>query len=248
MGMDHAAAQDLNPAGAFAEPAALSAALEAGYVHLGAGLREGEMVGTEFYLRLRSEHLSGKFCQGSLQICKRNILVNDQSLNLMEGGGVSGIHLIGAEYTSGRDHPDGQFTLLHGPHLDRRGLASQEDIVVDIEGILLISGRMSLGDIQLFEVVLVVLHLRALDHLIAHSDEDALHLFSCNGVGMAVSHLVLFCRKGNIDDFFLQLLLSGFFRQCHPGLLQFALQLSPDIVDHLSYLGTVLRGHILHSF
>ena len=55
MGMYHTAAQDLNPAGAFAETAALSAAFKARYVHLGTRLREWEMMGAELNLCLRSE-------------------------------------------------------------------------------------------------------------------------------------------------------------------------------------------------
>ena len=55
MGMDHAAAQDLNPAGASAETSALSAAFKARYVHLGTRLREWEMMGAELNLCLRSE-------------------------------------------------------------------------------------------------------------------------------------------------------------------------------------------------
>ena len=66
MRMDHAAAQDFNPAGAFAEPAALAAAFEAGHVHLCAGFCEWEMMGTELNLCLWSEQFFCKFCQCAL--------------------------------------------------------------------------------------------------------------------------------------------------------------------------------------
>ena len=45
----------------------LAAAFEAGHIHLGAGLGEGEVMGTEFYLRvLRSEQLLRELGQRSL--------------------------------------------------------------------------------------------------------------------------------------------------------------------------------------
>ena len=64
--MNHAAAQNLDPAGTLTETAAGTSALETGYIHLGARLREREMVRTELYLCLRPEQLLGKLRQRSL--------------------------------------------------------------------------------------------------------------------------------------------------------------------------------------
>ena len=82
------------------------------------------MMGTEFYLGIFSEQLSGKLCQGSLKVCKGDMLVDHQSLDLVEGGGMGGIHFIGAEYTSRSDHTDRRLLFFHDPGLYRRGLAS----------------------------------------------------------------------------------------------------------------------------
>ena len=60
VGMYHARAQDLDPALALAQTAALAAANEAGYVNLRRGLGKGEMVGTEAKLGFGTEHLFGK--------------------------------------------------------------------------------------------------------------------------------------------------------------------------------------------
>ena len=86
IGMHYAAAQNLDPAGAFAEPTALAAAFEAGDIHLCAWLCERKMMRTEFCLCLRPKQLSGKLLQSSLQICKGDILVDDETFYLMEGG------------------------------------------------------------------------------------------------------------------------------------------------------------------
>ena len=64
--MNHAAAQNLDPALALTEPAALAAALEAAYVHLCAGLCEREMVRPELGLGIRSEKLLGELLQRAL--------------------------------------------------------------------------------------------------------------------------------------------------------------------------------------
>ena len=86
MGVHHAASQNLYPARPLTEPAARTAAFETGHIHLGAGFRKGEVMGTELYLCLRPEQLSGEFSQRSLQVRKGNIPVNHKALNLMEGG------------------------------------------------------------------------------------------------------------------------------------------------------------------
>ena len=95
MGMNHTAAEDLNPAAALAETAAASAAFEAGHIHLGAGLREGEVMGTEFRLGLRSEKLFRELCQSTFKVCKGDAFVYNQALDLMEGRRMGSVHLIG---------------------------------------------------------------------------------------------------------------------------------------------------------
>ena len=83
--MNHTTAKDFDPAGTFTETAAFSAAFEAGNINLSARLCEREMMRTEFGLCLRSEQLFCKLLKGSLKICKRNILINNKALDLMEG-------------------------------------------------------------------------------------------------------------------------------------------------------------------
>ena len=85
MRMHHAAAEDLDPAGSFAEAASFSAAFETAHIHLCARLCEREMVRTEFRLCLCTEQFFGKHLQRSLQICKGNVLVDDKPFDLMEG-------------------------------------------------------------------------------------------------------------------------------------------------------------------
>ena len=248
MGMYHTAAQDLDPARALAETASLSAAFEAAHIHLRAWLREREMMGTEFRLCLRPEQLLCEYLQGSFQIREGNMLVNDQSLNLMEGRRVGSIHFVGTEYPAWRDHSDRQLSLLHDTCLHRGGLGTQHNIFINIESILLVLCRMIRRNIQFFKIIQVVFHLRPFHNLISHSHEDPLHLFQGDGVGMPVADAVLLRRQRHVDDLGFELLLAD-------HLLHFLLCLfhdrfdgGPRLVHKLAHLRAFLRRNILHPF
>ena len=58
--VDHTAAENLHPAGVFAEAASLAATDIAADVHFGTRLGEWEVTRAETYLRVGTEHLTGK--------------------------------------------------------------------------------------------------------------------------------------------------------------------------------------------
>ncbi len=80
----HSTTKDLNPSFSFAETASFSTAFEAGYIYFCTRFCKWEMMRAEFYFCLRSEQLFCKFLKRSFQVCKSNIFINDQSLDLME--------------------------------------------------------------------------------------------------------------------------------------------------------------------
>src|SRR5699024_8150614 len=108
----------------------------------GAGLRKREVMRAEFYFRILAEHLPGKLSQSSLQIRESNVLIDNQSLYLMERRRMGGIYFIGTEHTAGRNHADGKLSLLHDTGLNRRSLGPKHDIFRNVEGVLLILSRM----------------------------------------------------------------------------------------------------------
>ena len=122
--MYHTTAEDFNPSGAFTETAAFTATLEAGYVYLSTWLSEWEMMGSEFGFCLRSEELLGKFLKSSLQIRKCNILINNQTFDLMEGRRMCSIYFIRTEHTSRCDHTDRKLAFFHSTCLYRGGLGT----------------------------------------------------------------------------------------------------------------------------
>ena len=111
------------------DPAALAAAREAGAVHLRAGLRKREVMGTETNLKiLVIVQLSQEGNHGSLQVGHRNALIDNQSFDLMEYRRMRSVHFITAVYTSRRDYLDRRLHPLHGTDLHRRRLRSQQQL------------------------------------------------------------------------------------------------------------------------
>ena len=119
MRMYHTAAENLDPAAALAEPAACAVALEAGDIHVRAGFGEREMMRAELGFRIRPEQLAGKFSQSSLKVREGDILINNQSLYLVERRRMRCVHFVGTEYTSRRNHTDRQLSLFHHTRLHR---------------------------------------------------------------------------------------------------------------------------------
>ena len=82
VGVYHAGAHDLEPAGALADVAALAAADVAADVHLCAGLREGEVGGTHADFGVRTEHLAHEDQNRLLEVGEGYVFVNVQALYL----------------------------------------------------------------------------------------------------------------------------------------------------------------------
>ena len=158
------------------------------------------MMRSEFHLCVLPEQLPRKFGKRPLQVRKGDMLIDHQPLDLMEGRGMGRVHLVGTEYPARRDHADWQFPLLHLMHLRGGRLRPQQDIPGNIKGVLLILCRMIRRNIERLKVIIIFFHIGAFHYLIAHTDEDSLHLFQCDGIGMAVPHLILFGGQGHVYD------------------------------------------------
>jgi hypothetical protein len=81
-------------------------------------------VRTKPNLAFGPEHGPGEGLEGSLEIRQGDVLVDDQSLHLMEHGGVGcvGVASVGAPRD---DDMHGWTLLLHGPHLHGRRVRPQ---------------------------------------------------------------------------------------------------------------------------
>ena len=84
--VDQPGTQDLQPARLFADPAALAAAHDAGDVHLGAGLGEGEKTGPETERQIAVEDAPAEAGEYAFQIGKGHVPIHQKPLHLMKHG------------------------------------------------------------------------------------------------------------------------------------------------------------------
>src|SRR5579883_3515469 len=162
IGIDHAAAEQFQPAAITASAAAAAFAKWALTVEFGAGLGEGEEVGTKTRFERFAEKRPDKSAQGSLQLSHGNVAIDKQTLDLMEKRVLAGVYLFVAINPPGRNDAQGRFGVLHDADLHGRCLAAQQDIRPDtgVESVLLVACRVVGGCIQSIEIVVVGFHLR----------------------------------------------------------------------------------------
>src|SRR5580692_8146015 len=127
--IDHAAAQQFDPAAVLALPAAFAAAEDAAHLHVGAGLGEREERRIEARLHRRAEQRLHGVIEGTLQIAEGNVLVDRQPFHLMEDWRVRRIQWIVAVYLAWDDDAHWRLLLLHGADLHRRGVRAQQQTI-----------------------------------------------------------------------------------------------------------------------
>ncbi|MNI45510.1 hypothetical protein D3C73_999370 [compost metagenome] len=174
--MNHAGAEDFQPAALLAETAAMAAAFEAAHIHLNTRLGEREEAWTQADACVGSEHFLHELLQRALQIAHADMTADYKTFDLMELEGVGRIVVIAAEHLARTDDFDRSLPLhrLHGADLHRRGLCTHQDVFCQIEGILHIAGRMVLRQVERFKVIIIRFYLRTFSHPVAHSDENIL--------------------------------------------------------------------------
>ena len=109
--MHHPGAEVLDPAGAFADQAALAAADVTADVNLDAWFGELEIRRTETDLTALAEHPVGHELQCALQVGQRDILADDQAFRLHELMGMGRVVIIAAVDFTRADDLDRQLAL-----------------------------------------------------------------------------------------------------------------------------------------
>ena len=124
---------------------------------------------------------------------------------------MGGIHLVLAVDPTGRDHADGDAVGLHGADLHGRGLGAQQNGAVfgEIEGVGPLTGGVALVDVQLGEVILRQLHLRAVHNFKAHAHKNVLDLVQHVVHGVLVAQVHRFPGQSHVQSLVFQLLLSS---------------------------------------
>ena len=102
-------------------------------------------------------------------------LLDPEAFDLVEHGRVAHVGIAAVDLARG-DDSNRKPALLHHPDLDRGGVRTQQDALVEVEGVLHVAGGMVLGHVERLEVVVVVLHFGAGGDLEPQVAEDVLDL------------------------------------------------------------------------
>ena len=144
VGIDHAAAQEFDPAGVFALAAALATAEGAADLDVGGGLGEGEEAGKEAGFDGRAEEGLHGVVKGAFKVGEGDAGADAEAFDLVEDGGVSGVGGVVAVDFAGDDDAEGWVVGEHGADLDGGGVGAHEEAVAggfgglvgDLEGVL----------------------------------------------------------------------------------------------------------------
>ena len=118
LGVDHSATEDLEPAGMAADTATLATTHHALDVSLGRWLGERKVGGTETYPEFLLEKGNEEVVQDALEIAEGDLLVDHETLDLVEHGGMRQIGVAAID-TAGGDHAQWWLAVLHGADLHR---------------------------------------------------------------------------------------------------------------------------------
>ena len=164
----------------------------------------------------------------------------------MEQRGVGGVHRVGAVNAARRDDADRWFFLLHGADLHRGGLGSEQNIVADVEGVLGISGRVVLRDVERLKVVVVQLDLRAGRNLKSHADDDLFELVQHDGQRVFFAQRLFLTRQGDVQRLAGKADIQRLGLQVGLGLLQHLLDVGANLVCQLADDRPLLGGELAH--
>ena len=156
----------------------------AAHINLARRLGEREVGRTHPDLGVRTEHLAGEKKDGLLEVGERHILVDVETLYLMEDAvGTGGDRLV-PEHTARADDTDRKLHGLHRAHLDGGCVGPQQKRIRMTggheEGVLHVSGRMVQREVQRLEHMVVILDLWSLGHIVAEFSEYVNDLLTDN--------------------------------------------------------------------
>ena len=101
---------------------------------------------------------------------------------------MGGINSITAIDTPRSHDPDRWRVLLQMADLNRGGVGAQQQILLQVKGVLHVPSRVVFGNVQGGEVVVVLLHLRSFGNAVAQTEEEVDDLLGGGDQWMAVPH------------------------------------------------------------
>ncbi len=160
-------------------------AVKAGHVDLDARLGEGEEVRAQTHVALVAEDRARELQQRALEVGERDVLVDGETLDLVELGRVRGVG-VGPVDAPGDHHVQRRRVRFHRAHLHRRGVRAQHQLVLrwklagallhDVEGVGARPRRVRGAVVERVEVVVHGLDLGPLHDREAEAEEDVFEL------------------------------------------------------------------------
>eukprot|EP01037_Dinobryon_pediforme_P006661 gene6661-6731_t len=200
LGLDHAAAEDLEPVGAAADLAGFAGPAD---VDLHGGFGEREVGAAEADREVGdAEEGAEEIDEAAFEMAERDVAAEHQAFALVEHGGVGGV-VVGAVGAAGDDDAERELAGEHGADLHRGGVGAQDAAAVgafgrgDIEGVHVFAGGMVGGDVERAKIAPVVFDVGAFGDREAHGAEDGGHLL--HGAGDRVDE-ALGARLGRERD------------------------------------------------
>ena len=120
--------------------------------------------------------------------------------------------------------------------------------IVDIKGIVHRPGGMMGRYIECLEVMVVVLYLRPLNHLKAHSGEEVFHPFNSFSDGMQTTEIDCPARQGDVDPLGFQSGVKRSRLQCCPLAIQPVGKLLFRRIDQGTRLGSLISSQPPQGF
>ena len=113
-------------------------------------------------------------------------------------GSVGRVGRLPAEDLARDDDPDGRLALLHDPDLDGRGVGPEQQVVVDVERVPVVAGRVVGREVEGLEIVVIGLDLRPVLDGEAHVRGRSSRSPAGRGAsGWARAHVALARRAGS---------------------------------------------------
>ena len=202
--MHHAAAENLKPLIAFADPD-LVADLGVADVHFHRRLGEGEVARAEAHLHLRHfEERLAEFLEHPFQMPEMSLLVDGEPLDLVEHRRM-GLVRVAAIDASRRDDAERRLLLQHGADLHRARMGAKHRPRAvrpfgEIERVVILPRRMLGRNVERGEIVEVGLDVRPLGDREAHIGEDLGDLVGdlAHRVDAAFGERAFAHREGNV--------------------------------------------------
>ena len=168
-------------------------------VDLEAGLGEGEEMGAETHLGLRSEDLAEEILECALEVGEGHAAIDVEPLELVEGAEVGRVDLVAAEGAAQGDDAHRRHFFLHRADLHGRGVGAQELAVFEIKGVGLIPRGVVGGRVERVEAMPLGLDLGPFGEGEAHAAEDADGFVEDEGEGMEPAFGERTGRQGRVD-------------------------------------------------